>query len=465
MAVTSLQSSVSNKNNPTFKSKDDFGVKVAKKYLNYQENMAGNRFIQDTATNWLPKAVFSRSAADFADMSFLEFIESGIFYFLPTAFGNLFKKAYSKFHPENLKEAISSGVSKSAEEILINKELKNEDVAKRALSTKAAIILGCTVIPAAEYAISFAKNLFTLKVFKKSDFNNIANLNKEQIEDKNQQEQVEKNAIKNLKAFGLISLAGVGASIIFAKYGHKSETLQKASDLILQPGAHIANGLKKIGLITNDGSVENFLKKYITPDFAGVNENGKFKLSQGQLLITTVSGFFGYSAAAKDRGKLDQYEVWTRVPFVVLYTVFGSALFDKAFNHIFIKKNIFPDIVKKNANGSITIPETKELQSLAEKIAKEKKTLPQDELNRLLKQKAIVKSIPYLFGIVFMGFFLSGITRFWTQYRYNHGVGKKHIGEPESISSKFKHVENNQKTLNASEKKKKSETSRFSWMN
>lgn len=424
MTLVNVQIASTNKNNPSFKSKGDFGIKVAKKYLNYQENIAGNRFIQDTATNWFPKAIFARSVVDFADMSFLELFESGIFYFFPTAFGNLFKKAYSKAHPENLKEIINSNISKSTEEILTNKKSKNDEATKRTISTKAAIILGCAVIPAAEYAISFAKNLFTLKFFKKSDFNNIANLNKEQIEDKKQQEKVEKNAKKNLKNFGFISLAGIVSSVVFAKYGHKSEALQKVSSLILQPGANIANGLKKIRLIKAGGLVEKFLKKYITPDFAGVDKNGKFKLSQGQLLITTVSGLFGYSAAAKDRGKLDQYEVWTRVPFVVLYTVFGSALFDKAFNHLFIKKNIFPNIIKKDTNNSIKIPETKELSLLAEKIAKEKKTLPQDEFNRLLKQKALVKSIPYLFGIVFMGFFLSGITRFWTQYRYNRCIGE-----------------------------------------
>lgn len=424
MEVTTIQSSL-NQNNLAFESQSDLGLKIAKKFLNYQENIAGNRFIQDTATNWLPKTVFSRSIADFAETSFLEFIESGIFYFFPTSFGNFFKKTYLKSHPEELKTIINSNIVKSAKEILADKNLQKNNAAKIILSTKAAIILACTVIPATEYAISFAKNLFTLKVFKKSDFNNIANLNKEQVEDKKQQENVEKSAKRHLKNACIVSLAGLGAGIILAKHGHKSEFLQKASSLILQPGAHFANILKKSGLIKAEDGMEKFLKKYITPDFNGINENGKFKLSQGQLLITTIAGFFGYSAAAKDRGKLDQYEVWTRVPIVVLYTVFGSALFDKIFNHIFVKKNIFPNIIKKGTNGLTEIIETKDVPALAEKLAKDKNTLQESELNRLLKQKAIVKSIPYLFGIVFMGFFLSGISRFWTKYRYDHGKSKK----------------------------------------
>lgn len=378
------------KNNPTFKSNGDLGLKIARKYLEHTEGVANSRFIQDTATNWLPKAVFTRSFADFGDMTFLEVIESGLFYFAPTSLGKLFKNAYSKTAPD-----------------------------KSAQTKKAAIILGCTVIPAAEYGLSFAKNLFTLKVFKKSNFDNIANLNKDQQEDKSQQEHVEKSAKKHLKSAGIVSLVGLASSIVFAKYGHKSQVLQSASRFIIEPGKYIANGLKKVGLHSEKS--EKFLKKYITPDFAGVDEKGRFKLSQGQLLITTVAGFFGYSAAGKDRGKLDQYEVWTRVPFVVLYTVFGSALFDKAFNHIFIKKNIFSDVIKKDEKKSTVIVETKDLKALAEKIAKEKKTSFEAELNRLTKQKAVVSAIPYLFGIVFMGFFLAGITRFWTQYRYNHG--------------------------------------------
>lgn len=42
-------------------------------------------------------------------------------------------------------------------------------------------MLACVTVPALEYALGFAKNLFTLKVFKVSDFNNVANLNKEKM--------------------------------------------------------------------------------------------------------------------------------------------------------------------------------------------------------------------------------------------------------------------------------------------
>lgn len=406
-------------NIPSFKSGRDFWLNVAKRYLKSQDNVANNRFIQDTATNWIPKAIFTRSIADFADMSFLEFLESGIFYFLPTLFGNIYKKAYLKFHSDSAQRIINSNISKNIDEILNDDKLQKGNYSKKIIATKAAIILGCTAIPAAEYALSFAKNLFTLKFFKKSDFNNIANLNKSQVEDKQQQERVKKNAKKHIKVSALFSLGGFALSLIFAKYGHKSGLIQRISRFIIEPGAYLSRGLNKLRLTKKGGSFDKFLRKYITPDFAGVNEKGRFKLSQGQLLIIAGTGFFGYSAAAKDRGKLDKLEVWTRVPLVVLYTAFGSAFFDKIFNKIFIQKNVFPNVIKKGVDENIVISETKDLPEIAEKISKTNRTSPQYELNKLIKQKAIIKSIPYLFGIVFMGFLLSGITRFWTQQRYN----------------------------------------------
>lgn len=409
--IASIKYNNTPKNNQIFASS-----RLANGFVKSQDNLKVTRFLQDVATNWVPKAVFTRSLADFAEMTFLEYTESSLFYFAPAIFGKVFRKGFLKFQPEHLRKAVDSNIAKSVEQILKDKALEKNSIAKRTIATKAAIILACTAIPAGEYALSFAKNLFTLKLFKKSDFNNIANLNKDQVENKEQQERVRKSAIKHIKNAGLLSLGGLGASFIFAKYGHKSEALQKASSLLLQPGAHIANGLKKVGL--HSQGFEKFLKKYITPDF--YSDNGKLTLSKGQLLVSTVSGFFGYSEAGKDRGRLDQLEVLTRVPLVVVYTVFGSAAFDHFFNKVLIKKNIFPDVIKKNKDGETVITETKELESVAEKIAKNKNTSKQLEWEKLIKQKAIVKGVPYAFGIVFMGFLLAGITRFWTQYRFNH---------------------------------------------
>lgn len=392
--------------------------KAADLFIKSQENLSSTRFIQDTATNWFPKAVFTRSKADFAEMSFLEFIESGIFYFASPILGEkLFRnKIFNNFSPQNHKQSINKNIPESLSSITKNKNLTNE-VKKHVISNKAGIILACAMIPVAEYTLSFAKNLFTLKVFNKSNFNNINNLDKNnnEKEDIEQQKAVRNSSINALKKAGILSAAGVLAGAALAAFGHKSNLLQKVSKAIIEPGNALLNGIKKAGFETK--KLEKPLKS-LSLDFA--NNNGKLALGKGQLALTAILGLFGYSNAAKDRGKLDVYEVWTRVPLVVFYTIFGSELFEKGFVKLLEQKKKFPDLIKKTAEGIADIPKRVELPKLAEKIAKTKNTSAAKELTRLTKEKAIITAVPYAFSLLFMGFSLSLISRLWTQYRYNH---------------------------------------------
>lgn len=446
----------------------------AKLFIKSQENLSNTRFIQDTATNWLPKAVFARSLADFGDMSFLEFVEDFIFYFSAPLLGQeVLRKIYPKLAPEKLRKDIDELIPKSATELFSNKS----EAGKRVIPIKAGMILACAAIPAAEYGLSFAKNLFTLKVFKKSDFNSIANLEQNE-ENTQQQENLKKHSKKYLIRSGIVAAGGLGIGTIFATVGHKSAAIQKISKAILTPYESIIklfNNFKRKplsakqkeyikGLVNLDfGTKEIEIENSITKEKEKVT---KLKLGQGMLGLTAISGFFGYKKAAEDRGKLDVYEVCTRVPIVVLYTIFGSSLFDHAFKSILHNKGKYQDLIKKDSNKEFdTVPNFKELPELAKKIACERKTNPQVEFNRLIKEKAIITAIPYGFSLLFVGFLLAGITRFWTQYRYNHGIGKNQLSKPESSSDKTKQAEGNQKTLNISERTKKLEPSGFSWMN
>ena len=400
-----------------FKGGADFALKASEIFIKSQENLSSTRFIQDTATNWAPKAVFARSKADFAEMSFLEFIESAIFYFMIPVFGEkVFRNGlFRKFQPKNLQKAVNGQLANTVKEIAENKTVSNE-IKKRAISTKAGILLACTMVPVAEYTLSFAKNLFTLKTFKKTNFNSIANLDKgkSEHEDKLHQAKVEKSAKRHLVQGAVISGAGIVLGSLLALNGHKSDKLQKLSKNILNPGELISDITGKAGV--KNEKVLNGLKKF-SLDFA--SDNGKLALSKGQLGLTATIGLLGYSKAAGDRGKLDKQEVWTRVPLVVLYTTFGSELLEKGFIGLLSKKNKFPDLLRKDLNGKITVPSSKELPQIAEKLAQVRKTDVSDELKKLTKQKAFVGLVPYLFSIVAMGFTLSAITRLWTQHRYN----------------------------------------------
>lgn len=392
-------------------------LKLYDKFIKSQENLSSTRFIQDVVTNWVPKVVFTRSLADFTEMTFLEFTESSLFYFAPPILGAALSKSFAKFAPKNLRSQVLENITKPSLKLIEESKVAGNTVAKRANSIKAAMILGCVAIPAGEYALSFAKNLLTLKLFKQSNFDNIANLNKgsQQVESKEHQEKVKKSAKKHISNATKLSAFSLCGGVLLATVGHKSEILQKICRAIIRPGAGIAKGLEKLGLKSE--KLSKNLDTYINFDFD--TSKGKLGLSKGQLVVSTLSGLLGYSEAGKDRGKLDQLEVLTRVPFVVFYTVFGSAAFDYAFKHILHKKNKFSDLIKKGADGKISIPTRAELPQLAEKAAKIKNTAVKAEFDRLLKEKAIITAIPYGFSLVFMGFLLAGITRFWTQYRFN----------------------------------------------
>lgn len=404
------------KNKPAFKG-SDLTTKILDTFIKSQENLSSTRFIQDTATNWLPKAVFSRSKADFAEMSFLEFLESGIFYFAPPVVGEhlMRNKIFKSIQPKEIKDKVVELIPKGVDSIKNNKTI-SETVKKQSIATKAGIALACACIPIAEYNLSFAKNLFTLKTFKKADFNNIANLNDTQEENKEQQEKVEKHSKQQLLKAGVYSLLALGGGILLASKGKDSKTLQKFSETLLEPGKKISESLHKKG-IKKEG-LDKFLNEYLKFDFD--EDKGKLALSKGQLALTAISGLFGYSKAAKDRGELDHKEVWTRVPLVVFYTIFGSSLFDAGFKRILANKNKFPDLIQKTAEGKIKdVPKRAELPKIAETISKAKNTNAGDELKRLTKEKAFITGVPYAFSLLFMGFTLSLITRLWTQYRYD----------------------------------------------
>jgi len=404
-------------NNITFQSRGS--IKFLDKFIKSQENLSHTRFIQGTMTNWFPKAVLSRSIVDFCEFSFLEFLESGLFYFAAPFFGeHLYRnKLFKAIQPKKFKEPIIKNVSKSLEEI--EKTNLDKSVKNRLKTTKGGILLACLAVPALEYAIGFAKNLFTLKVFKVSNFDNVANLNKNKKEDNNQQQRVEKHSKSVLKKTAGIIGGGILGGLALAHFGHNSKAAVKFSETLLEPGQQISKLLHKLNIKSE--KTDKFLKEYLKLDFT--NNNGKLALSKGQLAVICTTGLFGYSNAAKDRGKLDFYEVWTRVPLVVLYTIFGSSILDAGFKKYLANKGKFPELIKRNTDNSIKdIPTRKDLPQIAERLSKINNTSKNLELDKLIKQKAVITGIPYLFSLVAMGFTLSAVSRIWTKYRYNHMV-------------------------------------------
>lgn len=384
--------------------------RLAAKYLDLYEDdkqFAKVRFTQDALVNWVPKIFFVRSLADFSEMTFLEFGENFIVYFGGAFLSkNIFEKIFLKGASEEIKKKISTPVG----ELLKSKN--STAIVKKLIPLKAALAVCGLAIPLAEYSLSYVKNLFTLKLFKQSDFNNIANLNKDKKEDTKQQQKVKDSAIKHIKLAGGLFAGCLGLATLFATKGKNSKTLQSFSEFILTPGNKIYK---------NDKIKANGINKYFGLDSSD--------LCRGQLTACVTAAAFGYTGAAKDRGKQNFLEVAFRLPLVLFYVVTGAELVEKGYKTLLRKKGECKEILEAEAqHEEKKMPKISDLPSLAEKLALKNNSSIDTEFKKLLAQKIKIAGVPLLSSLLFMGFFVAGYSRFFTQYRYNK--------EKEAVSGK-----------------------------
>ncbi len=398
-------------------------LKTAAKFINHQEQASGlstSRFIQDTGTCLLPKAVFSRSAADLAENSFLELTESGLVYFVPALIG---EKISRKIFSKKLEKSAKELVSVQAVKLLEQKNPLNKQI----LPVKAAIALSAMFIPLTEFTLNYFKNIFTLKTFKKADFNNIAALENKK-EDKELQKKVEKSAQKHILGAASVFAGCLGLGTLIAKKGNTSKILQNLSELILAPGSK---------LFKNNEKAKNFFNKYLSIDFA--QQDGKLVLSKGQLTSCVLIGGAGYFGASKDRGKQNFLETLFRFPVVGFYIITGSELFEKGFKKLLVKAGKCKETIGKN----LQVPSFEELGDLAKTYAQKNGTKAADEFKKLAKQKTLISGVPFLFSIGFMGFFVAGISNVFTKYRFEKAkqsnTGKNRIiQEKQQLPPAFK---------------------------
>ena len=378
------------------------------KFVAMQESdaeLATTRFAQDIVVNWIPKVPFSRSKADFGDTFVQEFGENIAVYYGPKLLGEkLFRKLYAKKLDPNLEKMVSTST-----EDLLNKNTKSEDM-EQIMPIKAAIAVSTLAIPIFIYALSYIKNLLTMKVFNQANFNNIANLNKDKKENVEHQQKVRESAQKHIKIAGGIFAGCLALSAVLVGRGKNSTLLNKFSEAILAPGNKIFGN--------NTEKAAGF-NKYFSIDFR--NNKGQLGLSRGQLTACVVAGFFGYTGSANDRGKQNLLEVLYRYPLVGFYVITGSEMFEKGFKAILHKKASFKDIISKD----LTVPKLSELPDLAQKIATRNGTSIEAEYKSLFKQKSMIVLAPLLFSVGAMGLFVAGISRFFTQYRYDKEMESK----------------------------------------
>ncbi len=377
-------------------------LKTASKFVSYQESASGlsaSRLIQDTGTCLAPKVTFSRSKEDLAENIFLELSENAIVYLGPAVLG---EKVARKIFSKGLNNQEKELVAKSFKELSgMPSKIKGKIV-----PIKAAIALSTMLIPLAEFSLSYFKNLFTLKVFNKSDFQNIASLEKNE-EDKEQQKHVEKSAKQKIGLAGTVYGALLGLSVLMAAKGNKSNTLQKLSEFIIAPGDKLfKNNTKRAG----------FVNRYFSQDFN--SENGKLAMSKGQLTACVGIGGLGYFGSSADRGKENLLETASRFPLIGFYIITGGELFDKGFKKLLSKLGCCKDVINKDYSS----PSFKELETKAAELAKSRNTNITKEFKKLAGQKVVVAGVPYLFGIGIMGFFVAGMTNYFTRRRHKNFI-------------------------------------------
>ena len=378
-------------------------IKTAAKFVAYQEGASGlsaSRFIQDFGTCFVPKATFSRSKEDLAENAFLELSENTIVYLGPAVLG---EKVARKVFSRGLSEKEKELVSKSLKELSANKDVK-----KKIAPVKAAIALSAMVIPLAEFSLSYLKNLFTLKVFNKSDFQNIASLEKTE-EDAEQQARVKDSAKDKIKYASFVYGGLLATSILLAQKGKNSKVLQNLSELILSPGEKLFSKNSKKAAFTN---------KYFSQDFN--SQNGKLVLSRGQLTSCVTIGGLGYFGASADRGKENLLETASRFPLVGFYIITGGELFERGFKKILNRFNKCQDVI----NSDLSSPSFKELEHRAEALTQNKAEASK-LFKKFAKQKILVSGVPYIFGIGVMGFFVAGMTNYFTKRRHNNMKNKQ----------------------------------------
>ncbi|MBR1373643.1 hypothetical protein IJ556_04235 [bacterium] len=66
------------------------------------------------------------------------------------------------------------------------------------------------------------------------------------------------------------------------------------------------------------------------------------------------------------------------------------------------------------------VPKSDELDVLARKLAKKRNSNAEKEYKSLVKQKILISGLPYIFAIGVMGFFVAGMTNYFTKKRYEN---------------------------------------------
>ncbi|MDH4379125.1 MAG: hypothetical protein QE263_04380 [Vampirovibrionales bacterium] len=454
-------------------------------------------FAQDTASVWAAKMTAMRSVIEGLETTFVEFVESGLFYYTAPLVGHLLSRGlhagldkakinvkgaddyvhWREFgnHMDSIGRTVLGKVNDT--DFKWNKALHADFIhalktthtpearwARKLIGLKAGVIVGVFGALIGEYALNFAKNLLTLKLFKTGDFTDVANLT-----DRNLKKQDTKNHPTAVKArrrikqslWAALGIVGAGSALAFsaAKGGRALTIALGILKKIPRWGSFDFNvGFKLFG-------------QHKAGSFAALRERVWFgnhaagtavpTLGLGKLLkysVITLGGI-GYLDASRD--KLELKENFTRVWCVVMpYLMFGHnvlveqlrRLGDKDYKVGRFVQRQFPSIYELfnriqtvDKGGSPAFMRHKDILKTALSKAGLNDVLPSrgdhivyqntlndlqkshpeahkiaiEEYKRLMQAKNKAFLAPFTFGVLVVGMTVAWLNRFWTDYRFS----------------------------------------------
>lgn len=360
-----------------------------------------SKFTQDTLSVWAPKCAISRSWAERVEMTFLEFVESGLFYFAPALVGqHIFKKLMFNASPLKKQPQLLKWLSKPLAQA-------PKALQKKLLPVKAAVVIASGGILLAEYSLSFVKNLLTENLFKKSKFSDVISLSEGSI-DHQEVTPARIKAYRRIKQSFALSAAAIAAAAFIAAKGTKIKGLQKPLQTLI---------------------------KHLDFNFS---KNGDYGLNRSQMRLTIFAGVIGYHDAARDN--LELFEVFSRVAMVVApYLMFGDQLIQGA-----MAQHWFKGLLNKTAKVAQPIEERTlqkifgpnffvnqwlksghQVKSVAE-IEALGATQPNLAKN-LLKAKQAHFYISQAIGILGVGLIVTLMSQAWTRYRFNRAQEQQQL--------------------------------------
>lgn len=372
--------------------------------LAFQEGQGGGtamKFMQDTGSAWLPKILISRSKAEGAEVSFLEFGESAMTYALPMFLGPGLANSLFKLLGKN-KGFEKHLLTQTYDEL---RKTGDQAAASKAMTAKAAIILSTIggIGLWGESLVNYGKNLMTAKVFKKDKFSDVINLGQGQqqpanFDDSPQVRKSKKRIKQATAAFGGL----LGSAFLLAKFGHRSDAIKALSDKVV---------------------------RHLDFDFArSIQEKATYGLGNRKGLLGAIMLTCSLPYLDSARDGYERLETALRLPLVFAYILYGQEIIQKGMikgfpglfesvldnsNKVMTVQEIAEAALKKAANGSHTMTDTMRTQAAS-------------EMQRGLLTKGLTIAAPLASGILITGLGLGLLNRFITAYRF-----KKHHNKVE----------------------------------